>query len=473
MNSHTNIEKPERICRGDLRVCLLLGDQKLPISGKRICKSQFAYTLYKDGRYLLFHMLTRELFVIPPRYIEYFEEGSFFSASVLQEEFPARLYRHYFLVPEHTSESQLYMEVKNLLVIKEELPNGITHYVILPTTVCNARCIYCFEQGMEYRTMSREKVEATLRFILQHKPENQKKIQIHWFGGEPMCAQEQIDQICAGLSEAGIEFSAEMTSNGSLFSKELADKAAQVWKITKIQITLDGLEKEYEARKRYKSSMTNPFETVIRNIHLLIASGMRVIVRLNVDENNTGEIFRVVDYLNKEFSGSEKEKMAVYAHSIFGQSTDGSVDCPLAAGDEELETRVQEINDYIRRQKLVPYDPGLLFSLKTHYCMVTAPECNVLIDAEGKLFACDAMTESMRYGDIQTGIDQNRWNQVTAACSVRKKCERCVFLPQCTEFDRCPTRMGDDTCYRYEKRSLDRELRYIYAMYMEEKQNAD
>ena len=468
MKRHKNMETPMCISRGDPRVRMLLGDQKLPSTEERIRKSRFVYILYVQGQYLLFHTLTRELLVLPPRFIDYFEEGRLFPASILSEEFPAKLYKHFYLVPEHSPESQVYMELKDIMVVKEELPKGITHYVILPTTTCNARCFYCFEQGMQYHKMSAETVEDTLRFILQHKPVDQKKIHIHWFGGEPMCAADHIDRICSGLKDAGIEFSAEMTSNGSLFTEELANKAAQIWNISKIQITLDGMAEEYSRRKRYAGTMKKPFETVIHNIHLLIAAGISVAVRLNVDENNTGEIYRVVDYLGEEFTQNEKKKLAVYAHSLFGQAGDGSVDCPLSAGSDALEARVLEINDYIMRHQLIPYDPGVLFTLKTHYCMVTAPECNVLIDAAGQLFACDAMPENMRYGSIHTGIDQQLWDQAAAPCSVRKECEDCVFLPQCTEFDRCPTRVEYDFCYRQERRKLDRELRFIYEKYREE-----
>ena len=167
MNGYVNMERPERISDGDLRARMILGEQKLPSAGEPIRKSLFAYILYAEGRYLLFHTLTRELLVLPPRFIDYFSDNRLFPASILSEEVPEKLYKNYFLVPEHTRESQLYMELKDLLVIKEELPDGITHYVILPTTACNARCFYCFEQGMKYQAMSDETVEDTLRFILR------------------------------------------------------------------------------------------------------------------------------------------------------------------------------------------------------------------------------------------------------------------------------------------------------------------
>ena len=450
--------------RGDPRVCVLLGDQELPGEGQKIRGSRFVYSLQMEGTALLFHTLTRELLAMPPTSAEYFAEGRLFPASVLEEELPAKLYSHHFLVPEDTPESQTYLEVKDVLVLKEELPNKITHYVILPTTTCNARCFYCFEQGMKYRKMSAETVEDTLRFILEHKPEDGKKIHIHWFGGEPMCAADNIDCICKGLTDAGIGFTAEMTSNGSLFTEESARKAAEEWKIGKIQITLDGMEEEYARRKNYSSAVQDPFATVIRNIHCLIKAGIGVAVRLNADENNLAELFRVVDFLKEEFTAEEKKKMRVYCHSLFGPRGEGLDACPVGSGTDALETRVLELNDYILRQGLTIHDLGVLFSLKSHYCMVTAPECNALIDAEGRLFACDAMPENMCYGSVRTGIDPEAWKKVAEPCAVRKECEDCVFLPQCTEFDRCPNRMAYDACFRQEARKLERELRFVWEI---------
>ncbi len=468
----TEQESKLYIClyRGDPRVCVLLGKQKPPKENENIRRSRFVYCLYEKGKYLLFHTLTRELLALEPRNIDCFIDDRLHPNDILQEELAQKLYEHHFLVPENTPESQTYLELKDILVVKEELPKGITHYVILPTTTCNARCFYCFEQGMKYHKMSPETVEDTLNFIKNHKPENKKKIHIHWFGGEPMCAPENIDRICDGLTEAGIEYTAEMTSNGSLFNEENAKRAKEKWRIGKIQITLDGMAEEYAKRKNYSSAVKNPFETVIKNIHFLIAADIGVTVRLNVDENNLGEIYKVIDFLKEEFTQEEKKKLQVYAHSLFGQSADGLDACPAGTGTDALETRVMEINDYIQRQQLCVRDLDRLFSLKSHYCMVTAPECNVLIDAAGKLFACDAMPENMKYGDVKEGIDQAVWNKVAEACTVRKECETCVFLPQCTEFDRCPNRLAYDDCRRQEQRKLESDLRFVYAVYLEQQQ---
>lgn len=220
MNDRKDNNIPECLYPGDPRACMLLGAQKKPAEDKKIRRSCFVHVLYIKGQYLLFHTLTRKILLLEPKYIDYFADDRLFPSSVLEEELPAKLYSDHFLVPEDEQESRTYLELKDILVLKEELPKGITHYVILPTTICNARCFYCFEQGMRYHKMSNETVEDTLRFILEHKPAGDKKIHIHWFGGEPLCAWDNIDRICAGLKDAGIAYTAEMTSNGSLFRKK-------------------------------------------------------------------------------------------------------------------------------------------------------------------------------------------------------------------------------------------------------------
>lgn len=443
---------------GDGRVRVLLGKQQAPGDGEKIRWSRFAFSMEVDGKRVLFHTMTRRMVVAEPGLSE-----TFSGEEVLKDEDLKGLYENWFLVPEGTDESQMYMELKSILVVKEELPKGITHYVILPTTTCNARCFYCFEQGMAYRKMSRETAEDVIRFITEHKPVDRKQIHIHWFGGEPMCAADNIDRICEGLDEAGIEYTAEMTSNGSLFDEESARKAFEKWKVSEIQITLDGMAEEYARRKNYVS-LENPFETVIRNIHTLTGAGIKITIRLNVDENNVEEVYKAIDFLKGEFTEEERKKMRIYAHSLFGQEGEGLDACPAGGAGDALEEKVQEMNDHLARTGLITKDLGELFTLKSHYCMVTAPENNVLIDSNGKLFACDAMPENMRYGDVKTGIDPERWERVAAPCGVREECRECLFLPQCTEFDRCPNRTQYDDCRRQEKRKMESELRFAYEI---------
>ena len=187
------------------------------------------------------------------------------------------------------------------------------------------------------------------------------------------------------------------------------------------------------------------------------------------DTDNDG----IIDIYGLTGSGDDMAVALVFANgaSFFDKDENGKITLAVDSQPalDALEERVLEINDYIRRQGLMPFDLGDLFTFKSNYCMVTAPECNVLIDAEGDLYACDAMPENMHYGNVKTGINQEAWDKVAAPCGVREECTSCVFLPHCTEFDRCPNRTEYDACYRQEERKLERELRIVYQIYQEQK----
>ena len=446
---------------GDFRVRTLLQKQKAFHEGVLVCPSQFVYYLYMEGRYILFHTLTRQLLLVEPEVIGWFAGKQTFPAEMLQREDAAFLWENWFLVPADRKESETWQQVRQLLMLKEEVPEGISHFVILPTTACNARCIYCFEQGIKPCTMDRDTAEDTIRFILKYRPTG-GKIHIHWFGGEPACVPGIINRICEGLLDAGVEFNAEMTSNGSLFTPELAKHAKKIWKMERIQITLDGLANEYAARKRYWTDIQNPFDTVIRNIRILLSEGIHVAIRLNVDEKNVDEIFRTIKFLKEFYTEEERRGMTVYAHSLFRTFDEGFIECASGAGSDELEEAVLKINETLIRQGLQKKNLGELFWLKTRCCMAAAPEYNMLIDAEGRLFACNAMPQTMLCGDIKNGIVPAFRENSSKSHAPDAHCEQCVFLPQCTDFSMCPNRLPFDACLRQEKRKLNRDLRMMY-----------
>ena len=447
----------------DDRVRFFLHKQKKAENIPGIKRSQFVFFLNMEDDCLFFHTLTRQVFLAKPEIIEWFTENQSFPAEILQQEEAAFLWENWFLVPADRKESETWQQIRQLLILKEEIPEGISHFVILPTTACNARCFYCFEQGMKPSTMDRDTVESTVRFILKHRPK-EGKIHIHWFGGEPACVPGIIDRICGGLSDAGVEFNAEMTSNGSLFTPGLAKHAKEIWKTDKVQITLDGLASEYAARKRYKT-IPDPFEIVTGNIRHLIAAGIHVAIRLNVDERNVDEIFRTVKFLKEFYTEEERRAMTVYAHSLFGKPGEGTAECASGAGSDELEEAVLHINETLISQGLQKKDLGEMLRLKTRYCMAAVPEYNMLIDAEGRLFTCDAMPQNMFCGDLKNGIDPAFRDNRSKVHEPDAYCEKCVFLPQCTDFSKCPNRLPFDTCRRQEERKLNSDLRLIYDWY--------
>jgi len=167
------------------------------------------------------------------------------------------LIEDHFLVPTDFNEKKSSDQLRALLR-KLDRRTAITGYTILPTTCCNARCFYCYEADYPHRTMTKETADKLVSYMAEHCGE-QKKVSIGWFGGEPTLCVDRIEQICDGLTEKGIEYSASMISNGYLFTKELAKTAREKWKLHSIQITLDGTEEVYNKTKAYVSVKDNPY----------------------------------------------------------------------------------------------------------------------------------------------------------------------------------------------------------------------
>ena len=304
--------------------------------------------------------------------------------------------------------------------------NENTCYEILTTTACNARCTYCFEEGVKCVTMTQETAEQVCKFIIERN-QNAKSILIQWFGGEPLLNQKVITYITTTLDkelgEKGVKINYQMTTNGSLITEEVVRLFKEVWHIGRVQITLDGTKEVYEARKAYVN-VPNAFEKVIKNINMLADSGVRVGIRLNYDSENINNIFELIDYLNDVIK--TKNNVMVYAYPIFG-------DDPSSAPDvRETALKLIKINSKISEYGLShSRDPFNLHFVVTKCYACLRHSC--LIYPDGRLGKCStAMKDGDFYGDV---FSKNRLNtNYLKWCSTElpsQECSKCKFLPLC------------------------------------------
>lgn len=115
---------------------------------------------------------------------------------------------------------------------------GLASYVILPTTGCNARCVYCYEEGYAVKTMTSETADRLVDFICETRYDD--TVKLRWFGGEPLANAKIISYICKGLQERGVPYKSSMVTNASLLTKELAHEAKELWHLERVQVSLDG-----------------------------------------------------------------------------------------------------------------------------------------------------------------------------------------------------------------------------------------
>lgn len=456
--------------RPDIKASAFLGEKRGIRHGDGIRPSQFTMALHLGSRCVIFNTLTKQC--IESKYFEWFEYPKERSFDENDDEMLALVNRD-FLVKSDLNEADRYYRLIKVIRKTEKPEAGYVGYTILPTTACNARCVYCYEEGISYETMSDETVEQVIKYIKRTRRE-ESTVRLHWFGGEPLMGEKVIDRICEAMKEAEIDYSSNMISNGSLMTKELAHKAREEWHLKNVQITLDGREDVYCARKRYVSFDGSPFRTVLDGIHAMMNQKIRVSIRLNVDEGNLDELMLLADELEEEFKSDSL--VSIYCHSIFAENDEdiGRDSTALYDGMKKLDERLYEFNKNRQNQhdeeELLSQEElddaniewetdrdrcpdeeesaGIKYydrrsAMKRYYCMFDNPIAGPAILPDGSMRLCEHIVDCPPVGTIYDEALIDREAFIKRDRETNKKCLSCALLPVCTDFTSCPTRDRD------------------------------
>ena len=383
-----------------------------PRPGINYVPSRFAMPFAHRGKDYVFHNLTKQCIegTLPPSA----KAGEGFDDLIAAQ----------FLVPEGKDECAYYNQISTLMraYVRKK---GILGYTILPTLGCNARCVYCYEEGMQQVTMTPETVEQVIRYIIDTREGD--KVKLSWFGGEPLLRPDIIDRVCEGMREAGLTYKSSMISNGSLITPAIIEKMTGEWKLNHIQISMDGAERDYIPRKRFYADH-DYYHKVMGAVSLLSAAGISVTIRCNVDEDNWGGIPQYLDDLKAGVA--HREKVSVYFAPLNAVR--------LGEGDVSMWAKIRDSRSLIEAAgfRVAPF-MGLGLGFRTNHCM--ADGNGVVICPDGSLYPCEHCPPESRFGDIWRGITDAAAKQAFCrADRTREKCRECPFLPDCTSFANCP-----------------------------------
>lgn len=421
--------------------------------GKQAPKAEETYRLMKyvlrvehEGHTALHNVMTGQLILLNEDEIRLLDALPAKYSQAMEA-----LVADHYLVPEGYNE---YKQLNSLRTILRKLTppaKAITHYTILPTTACNARCYYCFEQGSKIVTMTEQTAEETVRFIAEHCGE-EKTVHITWFGGEPTVAANRVDQICRGLQREGITYTGMMYTNGYLFDEEMADKARDLWHVKSMQIVIDGTEELYNRIKNYVNPQDNPYQRVMRNIGLLLDREISVDTRMNVDRINYESFAGVVQELTDRYR--ENSMLGMCAYPIIG---DFSNDAPDTAHADEtwINHKVLELNTLARSYGLTMHSRDLP-SLRYWNCMADS-DSSIVINANGLLMKCaEHFTNQDAIGTIADGITDNSKKCAWKRIHESKMCADCNYAPNCLRLKQCS---AAGHCYQHQANQ-----RYVWAI---------
>lgn len=311
---------------------------------------------------------------------------------------------------------------------------------ILPTTKCNAKCFYCYEEGLIPNTMSLKTQDKVVDYLIKNAKYG--NLRLTWFGGEPLLSSNIIDYITLQLSNRNLQFTSGIITNGSLINTVILEKIINNWKVKNIQITLDGINEEYEKRKSYVNNNIK-FNTIISKIGLLAKENINITIRLNIDKNNIDSIEKLVAYLVNKFKMYKNVKI----YPAFLVNVKDEINSDL----EKIKVLEDIINISKQKRK-----GGLVNNLGMHFesllkskprysgCMINSDN-SVVIDSKGYIYKCNH-----HVADIEKSIGsvhnmESYCNNKTNNKIFSDICNKCIFLPKCytgCEYDRSVGKNG-------------------------------
>lgn len=166
---------------------------------------------------------------------------------------------------------------------------------ISPTNSCNMQCPYCFQGDKSAKTrdtkyLNEENMNLLKQMVLNavEKPHATKieRIQIEWFGGEPLLRKNVIKEfskfvldICAKYK---IDFFASIITNASLLDADTWQLLEEC-KVYKVQITIDG-EKDMHNQVRFYANGKGSYDHIMNNLLQMPLNKFDVTIRINGDK---------------------------------------------------------------------------------------------------------------------------------------------------------------------------------------------
>lgn len=424
---------------------------------------RFLYTHFVEveNGLLIYNVLTREFI-----FLDNDEKRHFLSLN-FSESFMKELVEKYFFVPVDNDDYLVYRRAHGIFrLLGNRFKNPpLTDYTIFTTTDCNARCFYCYELNSKRISMTEKTAEDLAEYIFINSRGN--KVNLLWFGGEPLLNYKVIDIITSSLKKRGVAFQSKMISNAYLFDDKLIEKAKNDWNLKWIQITLDGTEAVYNRIKSYiyTDTKNSPFIKVLNNIDELLEKKIFVSIRINVDMHNYNDIYELIKQLNERYS-KYNAYCAIYFSLLFDN-------CGKMATERTPEVKkflYKKVNEF----RKMTYDTGLFrkrylsSARKVNHCMADSDSSTTVLP-DGHLGKCEHYIDNYHYGSIYSeSKDYAMIEDFKTEITYNNNCPACPLQPRCHVLKYC--NHFKQECDSFERKSrfgvIEEEMKNEYNKFI-------
>lgn len=381
-----------------------------------------------SGKILLRSTISGIAMLLEPRIYEQLKLGGPFPLPGGLDAGIVNLLKKHFIVNNPVTDTQQVLAKISRKVEQEEL----VAVTLMTTGNCNMNCRYCFQNNLITRRgdFPDELISPFVEWIIHDiiTPKT-RRFMMHFYGGEPLQNMPVIEKIVRSLRpilfKRKIIWDMSLTTNGSLLTKEIANKLAQMGCNLAI-ISLDGTRETHNYRRPLKHNPGFSFEKVLEGIN----NGLRcfpVMVRTNIDKQNVNDISLMIDKIVRNYAATP--------HFFFNIEVVGPVMYPQAHHQEALMNQ-QEAGDAVKKLLHIQAQRGI----KIFGNMPSEVSCEHImknaytVDHDGKIFPCPGFVgfPDFELGDVQKGIKAGFFNSLYAHRPwENSRCLKCTYLPQC------------------------------------------
>ena len=291
-------------------------------------------------------------------------------------------------------------------------------FTIVLTTVCNAKCFYCYEESYRKKTISDKEILSIADYLITNIKKNNSFV-LDFYGGEPLLCEKQIDKIINLIKQqidlSTISWESSITTNATLFDSRLICKAVNNWNLKTAHITIDGIESDHNKRKNIDLNGKSAFQTTLNAISKLLNSGVYVNLRIHLDNDNKKDFMDILKSLEPILHNN----LHLFPTFLFPPEHETSDSYISEEQKEDLFYHVFEcLINYSKKFNIISCFP----EPKQYGCFATKPN-TVVIAPDGSLHSCvqefestENWYENEKFFDFQNSVS---------------KCSNCKFFPIC------------------------------------------
>lgn len=406
-----------------------------PLGGK-YRHSRFNFVFDRpDGSVIVFNTLSKGLVAFDPKSYETFRQLSYGEDDTSDLE---DLVENGLVVASEDDE----LAFLKYHHYKAKFSHDVLRLTIAPTLDCNFACPYCYESRRCGR-MDDETQDALIDFIDELTADGVKRIDVSWYGGEPLLFPSIVDNLAMRISAIakryGCELSMSMVTNGYLLTPEIVSMMERRG-IGRVQITLDGLADHHDLSRPLRDGRGS-FDRIVGNLPLFKGSDISVVIRMNLDNNNKGDFPRLIRLID----------------DLDVPNIETVYPSPVEHINKERDNTVSDYMDFDDFESFVLGDcsgcddDSPFIEDRVCYCTSETEYCYV-IDELGDVYKCwdEVGRKEFRCFNVKDPDDIRLGpivRYLTDDPFADEKCRECLFLPIC--FGGCKFQrriLGKSTC---------------------------